>query len=200
MNQWLPPLLSLLALAWLLLDPRAAFFLVPSILLYAQGTSSARRWAEKQEKSIVPEAAKSAGRNNFFTSTTDAIDPILLKNPKKRVPLQRHESLPAPKAQSHQKNKEKKPEPERPETKKEQKTIKPKFRGSPEEILGVSHQAHTKTIIKAFRYWMKELHPDHHATESPTKQKEYSFFAQKIIRAKETLLEKRRQAQKKNAA
>jgi hypothetical protein len=36
----------------------------------------------------------------------------------------------------------------------------PNFRGEPHQTLGIQREAKTRTILKAFRFWIKRFHPD----------------------------------------
>lgn len=80
--------------------------------------------------------------------------------------------------------KEAPPPPERPQA--------PNFRGRAHEILAIPENAATRTIKRAFRFWVKKVHPDHNHASSAA-----NFQVQRITEAKDLLLERRR---KKTAA
>ncbi len=62
----------------------------------------------------------------------------------------------------------------------------PNYRGEPHEVLAVPENAATRTIKRAFRFWIKKVHPDHNAGSFA------NFQVRKITAAKELLLERRR--------
>jgi len=65
----------------------------------------------------------------------------------------------------------------------------PNFQGRPHEVLGIAENAATRTIVNAFRHWVKRFHPDH----SPALPLvEANARVRQIAAAKELLLERRR--------
>lgn len=69
----------------------------------------------------------------------------------------------------------------------------PNFRGRAHEVLAIPENAATRTIKRAFRFWVKQVHPDHNRA-SPVA----NYQVQRITEAKDLLLERRRA--KKGAA
>lgn len=70
----------------------------------------------------------------------------------------------------------------------------PKFHGAPHEVLGLDPEANTNMIKKAFRYWIKEFHPDHAKPGKETQRA--TDRARHLNQAKESLLDRRRQMRK----
>jgi DnaJ-domain-containing protein 1 len=66
----------------------------------------------------------------------------------------------------------------------------PNFRGASHEVLGVKENSATRTILRAFRHWIKKYHPDHRGEGVGGEQ------ARLLAGAKETLLEKRKQSRR----
>lgn len=66
----------------------------------------------------------------------------------------------------------------------------PNFRGASHEVLGVKENSATRTILRAFRHWIKKYHPDHRGEGAGGEQ------ARLLAGAKETLLEKRKQSRR----
>lgn len=79
------------------------------------------------------------------------------------------------------------PSPERPRA--------PNYRGPAHEVLAVPENAATRTIKRAFRFWIKQVHPDQNRTSISSIA---NLQVQKITEAKDLLLERRRA--KKRAA
>jgi len=73
----------------------------------------------------------------------------------------------------------------------------PNFRGLPHEILAVPEDADTRTIVNAFRHWIKRFHPDKDKAHSAASANEK---ARQITEAKHILLERHRRSNSKNAA
>jgi hypothetical protein len=69
----------------------------------------------------------------------------------------------------------------------------PNFHGRAHEVLAISENAATRTIKRAFRFWVKKVHPDHNQLSHMA-----NYQVQKITEAKELLLTRRRA--KKSAA
>ncbi|MGZ6326360.1 MAG: DnaJ domain-containing protein [Bdellovibrionota bacterium] len=65
----------------------------------------------------------------------------------------------------------------------------PNFQGSAHEVLGVAENAATRTIVNAFRHWVKRFHPDH-APILPLA--EANAKVRQLAGAKELLLDRRR--------
>lgn len=65
----------------------------------------------------------------------------------------------------------------------------PNFRGPAHEVLGVSEDSRTRTIVSAFRHWIKRFHPDQ-AQDLPAELA--NARVQRLTEAKELLLERRR--------
>ena len=65
----------------------------------------------------------------------------------------------------------------------------PNFRGPAHEVLGVDENAATRTILRAFRHWIKRFHPDS-AQTLPTELA--NARVQRLTDAKELLLDRRR--------
>jgi hypothetical protein len=65
----------------------------------------------------------------------------------------------------------------------------PNFRGQAHEVLGVSENARTRTIVNAFRHWIKRFHPDRAQDLAPELA---NRRVQRLTEAKELLLERRR--------
>ena len=61
--------------------------------------------------------------------------------------------------------------------------------GKAHEILGISEQAATRTILRAFRYWVKRFHPDNARGLSPETA---ANNTRKLTEAKSVLLLKRK--------
>lgn len=68
-------------------------------------------------------------------------------------------------------------------------SAQPNFKGRAHEILAVDENASTRTILSAFRHWIKRFHPDQNPfTASP----DLNLKAQRITEAKNFLIEQRR--------
>lgn len=65
----------------------------------------------------------------------------------------------------------------------------PNYRGRAHEVLAVPENAATRTIKRAFRFWIKKVHPDHNGGLGGQLA---NMRVQRITEAKETLLERRR--------
>ena len=65
----------------------------------------------------------------------------------------------------------------------------PKFHGRAHEVLGIRENARTRTIVNAFRHWIKRFHPDQ-AQSLPAGLA--NSRVQRLTEAKELLLERRR--------
>jgi len=65
----------------------------------------------------------------------------------------------------------------------------PNFSGRAHEVLAVPENAATRTIKRAFRFWVKQMHPDHNGA---LPQEVANRRVQRISEAKELLLERRR--------
>lgn len=100
----------------------------------------------------------------------------------------------------------KRAEPKKPEIKKAAAPPKkpaplpqsPRFNGKPHEVLVVKENAHTQTIIKAFRHWVKKYHPDH--AHSPTETQSANERTRCLTAAKEKLIAHRKEMRKPRAA
>jgi DnaJ-domain-containing protein 1 len=65
----------------------------------------------------------------------------------------------------------------------------PNFRGRAHEVLGVAENAATRTIVHAFRHWIKQFHPDQ-AQQIPAEVA--NAKVRQLTDAKQLLLERRR--------
>ncbi len=65
----------------------------------------------------------------------------------------------------------------------------PNFSGRAHEVLAVPEHAATRTIKRAFRFWVKQMHPDHNGA---LPQEVANRRVQRISEAKELLLQRRR--------
>lgn len=73
----------------------------------------------------------------------------------------------------------------------------PKFGGRPHEVLGVSEDAATRLIVKAFRKWIHQYHPDHAASNA---RNSATAHARQLNEAKELLLERRKRLRQSRVA
>ncbi|MGE3262235.1 MAG: DnaJ domain-containing protein [Bacteriovoracia bacterium] len=101
-----------------------------------------------------------------------------------------------PRAEQKAKAESPKPQP-KPAPKKELPKA-PLFHGKPHEVLAVRENAATQTIVKAFRHWVKQYHPDHART--PQQTQSANEHTRCLTDAKEKLLERRKQMRKPSAA
>jgi len=76
---------------------------------------------------------------------------------------------------------------------------RPKFSGTPYEVLGIQENAATRMIVQAFRHWIKRYHPDH-AKPSAEAQASSTEKARQLNLAKESLLERRKRLREHRAA
>lgn len=92
-----------------------------------------------------------------------------------------------------------KPTPKRPEPAAPQAEViqLPKFGGRPHEVLGVSENAATRLIVKAFRKWIQQYHPDH---APPYARENATAHARQLNDAKEILLERRKRLRQNRVA
>lgn len=65
----------------------------------------------------------------------------------------------------------------------------PNYRGRAHEVLAVPENAATRTIKRAFRFWIKKVHPDHNGGAAGPLS---NMRVQRITEAKDLLLERRR--------
>jgi hypothetical protein len=65
----------------------------------------------------------------------------------------------------------------------------PNFRGRAHEVLGIGEDARTRTIVNAFRHWIKRFHPDH-ARDLP--EAAANQRVQQLTDARDLLLDRRR--------
>ena len=79
-----------------------------------------------------------------------------------------------------------KPEIKKPELKKPE-FKKPNFKGQPFEVLGIKENASTILIHKAFRFWVKQYHPDHNVQTPAANAQTFQ-----LTEAKRALLKKRK--------
>ncbi|HEY8280429.1 MAG TPA: J domain-containing protein [Bdellovibrionota bacterium] len=70
------------------------------------------------------------------------------------------------------------------------KQLPPNFGGRDHEVLGVSENAATRTIVRAFRHWIKRFHPD--GARLP--QELANRKSQQLTEAKDRMLERRKKA------
>lgn len=69
----------------------------------------------------------------------------------------------------------------------------PIFHGKPHEVLGIELNANTQRILKAFRHWIKEFHPDH---AKSGQEAQCTKRALSLNEAKSNLLDRRKQMRK----
>lgn len=72
----------------------------------------------------------------------------------------------------------------------EKKIQSPRFGGKPHEVLGINENAATKTIVGAYRHWVKQYHPDH--AHSAAQLKNAGEQTRCLTTAKAALLERRK--------
>lgn len=142
------------------------------VVLHLQADGAARKYLkEVLEKSLRAGPAPSVGNHSDQGPAANVI-PLQPQEKNSRTTAQA-----APKA----------PASARPS--KEEEIRRPKFGGRPHEVLGIAENAATRLIVKAFRQWIRQYHPDHlppHARENATRQ------ARQLNEAKEHLLERRK--------
>jgi DnaJ-domain-containing protein 1 len=95
-----------------------------------------------------------------------------------------------PKRESERKAEPQAPQPEKPKA--------PDFRGKPHEVLAVNQNAATQTIVRAFRRWVKEYHPDH--ARSAREARSANEHTRCLTDAKDKMLQKRKEMRKPRAA
>lgn len=72
----------------------------------------------------------------------------------------------------------------------------PKFRGKPHEVLGIDEHAATGLILKAFRKWIQQYHPDH----MPQGVQDPNLLARELHEARDFLLERRKERRRNRAS
>lgn len=148
-------------------------------LLFKRGLS--RPVSDLREPSWMP----SPEEDPFATPLQDSLRLEAPKAEKKREePRAAKKATPRPQA---------KPSPAAPAKPKEPFRL-PKFHGAPHEVLGIESDANTNVIVKAFRHWIKEYHPDH--LKAGQEMRRATERARTITSAKESLLDRRRQMRK----
>lgn len=108
----------------------------------------------------------------------------------------RQEKKSEPKAEAKQETKQQ-PKTELPKAEPKPQPKAPDFRGRPHEVLAVNQNAATQTIVRAFRKWVKEYHPDHARTVKEAQSA--NEHTRCLTDAKDKMLQKRKQMHKPKA-
>lgn len=138
--------------------------------------------AAEEEEIEVPPLHAQPGQAGYYSAMRK--DEPVEERPIETVRLSRPSAF---RSQAPQAQAQAAPSPERPKA--------PNYRGPAHEVLAVPENAATRTIKRAFRFWIKQVHPDHNRASISSIA---NLQVQKITEAKDLLLERRRA--KKRAA
>jgi hypothetical protein len=132
--------------------------------------------AVEEEEIAVPPLHAQPGQPGYYSAMRK--DEPTEERPIETVRLTRPSPL---RANATQPRAQAAPLPERPKA--------PNYRGPAHEVLAVPENAATRTIKRAFRFWIKQVHPDHNPASISSMA---NLQVQKITEAKDLLLERRR--------